>query len=67
MAGPERVDNMTRNGNLARWIAVLLTTGMVLAGSVVWAYSTFITRTEYNSIEKRLDRIEQKIDNLSRP
>ena len=73
---------MTRNGNLTRWIGILLTVGMILAGSIAWAYSTFVNKEDhdalvdvrveaierrFDAIEQRLDRIEQKIDNLRRP
>ena len=74
MAGPERVDNMTRNGNLARWIAVLLGVGTILVSTVVWSYSTFVNKTDHDAlvdvrveaIEQRFDAIEQRLDRIER-
>lgn len=48
----------------ATWVVILGGIITYLGCGAVWAYSTFQTKTEAQSIESRLIRIEDKLDRL---
>ena len=46
------------------WIIVIIALASSLVGVVTWSYSTFETKKESEYKDRRLDRIETKVDQI---
>ena len=57
-------DFETRGISQKEWFGILAWVVMGVASSIIFSYSTFQTRRETETIDKRLDRIENKLDQV---
>ena len=69
-------ENKSFTDNLPTWALMIATVAGVLASTVSWSYSTFVTHREADmikitseerqkSIEAKLDKMDAKIDGLN--